>query len=237
MNRKQKRKFQKELIKRQKKVGGLWMNVDGYQLEGVQKNITEYKDENNFEQTPTLNDNEIKEMGISNGYDDLELYHITSSENLSEIESSGGLKGNIKPNPNHGLSQKGYLYSTTTNDKKNWDKIKLYQLVEPDYLNESFGVTKAKTKEYSVIKINGSSLKKRGIKIQEDLNQSSTNKSNEEKCFKAFVGTNIIPIDELEIVGTFDTDLEMSKERAVYHRKVTERDMRIELNETLRMSA
>ena len=134
------------------------------------------------------------------------------------------------PNIFNDYSESKYLESTDI--FKNWDKIKLYQLVEPDYLNESFGVTKAKTKEYSVIKINGSSLKKRGIKIQEDLNQSSTNKSNEEKCFKAFVGTNIIPIDELEIVGTFDTDLEMSKERAVYHRKVTERDMRIELNET-----
>ena len=149
-----------------------------------------------------LSDKELSERGISNGYDDLELYHITTLENFEKIQNSEGLKGNRKPNPNHGLSQKGYIYGTISSDKKIWDKIKETQLFDFNKIGGDLDKNKC-SKPYVVIKIKGLSLKKRGIKIREDFNEGL---SNSAKGYKFYIGDKFIPNEELEVVGNYKTD-------------------------------
>ena len=140
--------------------------------------------------------------GISKGYGDLELYHITTPENFEKIQNSEGLKGNRKPNPNHGLSQKGYIYGTISSDKKIWDKIKETQLFDFNKIGGDLDKNKC-SKPYVVIKIKGLSLKKRGIKIREDFNEGL---SNSAKGYKFYIGDKFIPNEELEVVGNYKTD-------------------------------
>ena len=140
--------------------------------------------------------------GISKGYGDLELYHITTPENFEKIQNSEGLKGNSKPNKNHGLSEKGYIYGTISTDKNIWDVIKETQLFDYSMWGKDMDDWKC-SKPYVVIKIKGSSLKKRGIKIREDFNEGLSNKS---KGYKFYIGDEFIPNEELEVVGNFKTD-------------------------------
>ena len=169
--------------------------------------FTDYQKSNNDILKPTeLNDDEIKEKGIANGYDDLELYHITSSDNVESIMSNG-LRGNTEPNKFTGLSKRGHLYTTASDSKYDWDKIKEWQLLD----NESFKCVverKPKQKDYSVLKIKGSTLKDMGIKITEDFNESI---KNPQKCFRMFLGDKVIPSSEIEVVGDYKTSYEMAK--------------------------
>ena len=58
-------------------------------------------------------------------------------------------------------------------------------------------------RDYTVFKINGKSLKKRGIQIKEDFNESINNHSG---SFQFELGKDIIPLSELEKVGEYKTE-------------------------------
>lgn len=176
---------------------------------------TQYKSKDSYYRTKDLNDKGLIKLGVSNGYSDLELYHITSSANLEKIQQSGGLIGNSNPNGWHGLSEKGYLYATTSKSKETWDKIKEYQLLDKEHLSDVVNGIPT-SKKYVVLKLNGSTLKKMGVRVSEDLNQS---RENEDLCFKINLKNKMIPIKDVQIVGQFNTDYNISKERNILHEK------------------
>ena len=70
------------------------------------------------------------------------------------------------------------------------------------------------SKKYVVLKLNGSTLKKMGVRVSEDLNQS---RENEDLCFKVNLKNKMIPIKDVQIVGQFNTDYNISKERNILH--------------------
>jgi hypothetical protein len=137
-------------------------------------------------------------------YNEMNLYHITSIENSKKIEESGVLMGNNKTNKFHDLSERGLVYTTLNFNKNVWDTIKYHQLFETSKDVEDSVYWRKTEKKYVVYKINGSSLLKRGLQIVKDLNDGVVT-GNQMGCFKFHLGDDVIPISEIENIGTFIT--------------------------------
>ena len=112
--------------------------------------------------------------------------------------------GNNKRNKFHDLSERGFVYTTLGFNKNVWDTIKYHQLFETSKDVEDSVYWRKTEKKYVVYKINGSSLLKRGLEIVEDLNDGVLT-GNKMGCFKFHLGDDVIPISEIEKIGTFIT--------------------------------
>lgn len=137
-------------------------------------------------------------------YNELELYHITSVKNSKKIEESGVLMGNRENNQLNPLSEKGFVYTTIGFNKNLWDHLKQHQLFETSKDVEDSWYWRKTNKKYVVYRINGSSLLKRGLQIVEDLNDGVIT-GKVMGCFKFHLGDDVIPISEIENIGTFIT--------------------------------
>ena len=209
-NKRNTKKFKKQLKKRTNSTKTFKV-FNGYIIPETSPSLKSYLEKVRTKSTPNLiksrkskllTDSDLSKTKISNGYDDLELYHITPSYNVPKIEKSGGLRGNKTPNPHHNLSEFGCVYSTINNDKSNMDDIVNNQILDELGVKNAFGLSKV-NRDYTVFKINGKSLKKRGIQIKEDFNESINNHSG---SFQFELGKDIIPLSELEKVGEYKTE-------------------------------